>query len=551
MNNNEPNINDLNNMNGNINTGDNNAYPIGELPSMDDVLVEDAPEQSATELPVGPEPVAVSPLASDETTIMTAAPAQTIGAEAPTVEAEPQVATPAQEPTAPAVPVQQPVAPTVPAQETAAYVAGNTFVEKEKKKWPIVLILIVLIFGGLFAYYNFVLTKPSNVVHKVMDGIITKAKNYDLNAFTNSSKLNTMNTDVNLTLTSSDEAYQSLSGMNIKAKLGYDFVDNNNNMVELIMTLQGEKAIDLEASKIGNRSYFNFKDAYPNVLYDESDTNMGMSLDMPSISEEKIIERKNNIIYLMEKVDEAISKNMSESKLSKKMILKDIDNAKALVNEITYTVDYEEYKKVSLAIYDALLADDKALTALGELFGESKTIGNELVQGLKNNISEQDLDGNLIITISVDALSNKLVELVAKDNTISITYTNKTDEAKIVYDEKDNINVDLTIDEKESKIFADIKEIKDSGVEKTSVTIKINSSDEKGNDISATLVMYDNKDVSKEVLSIVLQIKTEYNTEVKVINTENAVDINTLSEEEQQSLSSSLEGVLGMFSFGL
>ena len=551
MNNNEPNINDLNNMNGNINTGDNNTYPIGELHSMDEVLVEDAPEQSATELPVGSEPVAVSPLASDETTIMTAAPAQTIGAEAPTVEAEPQVATPAQEPTAPAVPVQQPVAPTVPAQETAAYVAGNTFVEKEKKKWPIVLILIVLIFGGLFAYYNFVLTKPSNVVHKVMDGIITKAKNYDLNAFTNSSKLNTMNTDVNLTLTSSDEAYQSLSGMNIKAKLGYDFVDNNNNMVELIMTLQGEKAIDLEASKIGNRSYFNFKDAYPNVLYDESDTNMGMSLDMPSISEEKIIERKNNIIYLMEKVDEAISKNMSESKLSKKMILKDIDNAKALVNEITYTVDYEEYKKVSLAIYDALLADDKALTALGELFGESKTIGNELVQGLKNNISEQDLDGNLIITISVDALSNKLVELVAKDNTTSITYTNKTDEAKIVYDEKDNINVDLTIDEKESKIFADIKEIKDSGVEKTSVTIKINSSDEKGNDISATLVMYDNKDVSKEVLSIVLQIKTEYNTEVKVINTENAVDINTLSEEERQSLSSSLEGVLGMFSFGL
>lgn len=549
MNNNETNINDLNNANVTPVNGDANAYPIGELPSMDDLVETDTPEPSV-------EPTS-EPVAVEEPTILADTPAQTITAEpiasvTPQPEAAPAVNVAPQPEVAPVVQDTNPINENAQVQEDTKVPPSteNAFVEKEKKKWPIVLLIIVLIIGGLYAYYNFVLTSPKNVVHKVMDGVVAKVKSYDVKTLTSTSKLDSVNATASVTLTSSDPDYQAMSGMNVKAKFGYDLTDNNKNIIELAMTLQGEKYMDFAASQIGNRSYFDFKDAYPSVLYSESDTNMGLSVDMPSISEEKVQKKKEDLAYLMEKVESAILDNITVSNLSKKMLFKDVGGAKSLVNEITYKANYEEYKKVSVGVYDALLADDKSLEALGNLTDEGKDIAKELLTNLKNNISEKDIDGDLVVIVSVDALSNKLVEMVIKDNTESITYTSKADEAKIVIDEKDELNVDLTIDEKENKIFADIKMIDEDAVEKMSITVKVNKMDEKGADVAATLVMYDTKDVSKEVLSVVLQLNAEYNTTVTPVNTENAVDINTLSEEEQDAIAQSFSAISSMLPVG-
>ena len=543
MNNNETNMNDLNNINTAPVNGDANASnPIGELPSMDSVIEVNTPEPSATPAP--------APVADSEPSILADAPAQTIvgNAAASSTGVAPQ-------PEVPSTGVQTSTSnATNPINENAQVQddtkvppsTENAFVEKETKKWPIVLLVIVLVIGGLCAYYNFVLTSPKNVVNKVMDGVVAKVKSYDVKTLTSTSKLDSVNTTASVTLTSSNPEYQSMSGMNVKAKVGYDLTDNNKNIIELVMTLQGEKHMDFAASKIGNKSYFDLRDAYPNILYNESDTNLGLVVDMPSISEEKVQKKKEDLIYIMEKVESAILDNITVSNLSKKMLFKDVGDAKSLVNEITYKANYEEYKKLSVGVYDALLADDKALEALGNLTDEGKGVAKELIINLKNDISEKDIDGDLVVIVSVDALSNKLVEMVIKDNSSSITYTSKAEEAKIVIDEKDELNIDLTIDEKENKIFADIKMIDEEEIEKMSITVKVNKADEKGADVAATLVMYDTKDVSKEVLSAVLQLNVEYNTPVTPVNTENAIDIKTLSEEEQEAITQSLSAIYSM-----
>ncbi len=540
MNNNETNMNDLNNINTTPVSGDANASnPIGELPSMDSVIEVNTPEPSATPAP--------APVADSEPSILADAPAQTIvgNAAASSTGGTPQPEVTSTGEQAVTSNATNPINENAQVQDDTKVPPSteNAFVEKETKKWPIVLLVIVLVIGGLCAYYNFVLTSPKNVVNKVMDGVVAKVKSYDVKALTSTSKLDSVNTTASVTLTSSNPEYQSMSGMSVKAKVGYDLTDNNKNIIELVMTLQGEKYMDFAASKIGNRSYFDLRDAYPNKLYNESDTNLGLVVDMPSISEEKVQKKKEDLIYIMEKVESAILDNITVSNLSKKMLFKDVGDAKSLVNEITYKADYEEYKKVSVGVYDALLADDKALEALGNLIDEGKGVAKELIINLKNDISEKDIDGDLVVIVSVDALSNKLVEMVIKDNSSSITYTSKAEEAKIVIDEKDELNIDLTIDEKENKIFADIKMIDEEEIEKMSITVKVNKADEKGADVAATLVMYDTKDVSKEVLSAVLQLNVEYNTPVTPVNTENAIDIKTLSEEEQEAITQSLSAI--------
>ena len=44
-----------------------------------------------------------------------------------------------------------------------------SFIEKDRKKWPIVLLLVLLVLGGAFYYYYYVLTKPSTLFNKVIE----------------------------------------------------------------------------------------------------------------------------------------------------------------------------------------------------------------------------------------------------------------------------------------------------------------------------------------------------------------------------------------------
>ena len=164
-----------------------------------------------------------------------------------------------------------------------------------------------------------------------------------------------------------------------------------------------------------------------------------------------------------------------------------------------------------------------------------------------DNISELDLDGDINVSLSIDALSNKLVKATIKDNSGVITYVKKSNESNITFDAKDEMNVKITIDEKENKVFADLKMIDGETVERMSVTLKVNNMDKTGMDISTSLILYDTQDVNKEVLSVVLQLNAEYNKEIESVNIANAVDIETLSPEETQKVNDVFMSLMGLF----
>ena len=543
-----------NNLNNNINMGNENGVtvvpnPEVATPSVTPVeqVVPVAPTSAPSVQPVMPE-VNVAPTveAPSVTPVEQTAPV----APAPSVSPNAPASMPVSETPSTVVTNTNPINENAQVQQPNANIEQpvNTFYEKDKKKWPIVVFVILLLLAGAFGYYYFVMTKPKTLVTKVVDAIFLKAKGYDVSSSLTTNEINSIKFDGSLTLTSSADEYSSVSGLTAKLGLGYDLKDSNKNKTDISVTLQNQTLVDFALSVVDDKTYFDFKKALSKVVYvKSSDDESSLSLDIPTPNEDEIKKNYDNTLYLIEKIKSTLVNNITDSKLSKKDAFSDIDGKKTPVNEITYKIDYAEYKKISTAIYNELMNDDKSLDALSGIVGADKETIKTMLKNKMDNISELDLDGDINVSLSIDALSNKLVKATIKDNSGVITYVKKSNESNITFDAKDEMNVKITIDEKENKVFADLKMIDGETVERMSVTLKVNNMDKTGMDISTSLILYDTQDVNKEVLSVVLQLNAEYNKEIESVNIANAVDIETLSPEETQKVNDVFMSLMGLF----
>ena len=543
-----------NNLNNNINMGNENGVtvvpnPEVATPSVTPVeqVVPVAPTSAPSVQPVMPEvnvaPTVEAPSVTPVEQTAPVAPAPSVSPNAPT-------SMPVSETPSTVVTNTNPINENAQVQEPNANIEQpvNTFYEKDKKKWPIVVFVILLLLAGAFGYYYFVMTKPKTLVTKVVDAIFLKAKGYDVSSSLTTNEINSIKFDGSLTLTSSADEYSSVSGLTAKLGLGYDLKDSNKNKTDISVTLQNQTLVDFALSVVDDKTYFDFKKALSKVVYvKSSDDESSLSLDIPTPNEDEIKKNYDNTLYLIEKIKSTLVNNITDSKLSKKVAFSDIDGKKTPVNEITYKIDYAEYKKISTAIYNELMNDDKSLDALSGIVGADKETIKTMLKNKMDNISELDLDGDINVSLSIDALSNKLVKATIKDNSGVITYVKKSNESNITFDAKDEMNVKITIDEKENKVFADLKMIDGETVERMSVTLKVNNMDKTGMDISTSLILYDTQDVNKEVLSVVLQLNAEYNKEIESVNIANAVDIETLSPEETQKVNDVFMSLMGLF----
>lgn len=525
-----------NNLNNNINMGNENGVTVVPNPEVAAPSVTPVEQVAPTPAP------SVQPV-MPEVNVAPVAPAPSVS---PTVPAS----MPVSETPSTVVTNTNPINENAQVQEPNANIEQpvNTFYEKDKKKWPIVVFVILLLLAGAFGYYYFVMTKPKTLVTKVVDAIFLKAKGYDVSSSLTTNEINSIKFDGSLTLTSSADEYSSVSGLTAKLGLGYDLKDSNKNKTDISVTLQNQTLVDFALSVVDDKTYFDFKKALSKVVYvKSSDDESSLSLDIPTPNEDEIKKNYDNTLYLIEKIKSTLVNNITDSKLSKKVAFSDIDGKKTPVNEITYKIDYAEYKKISTAIYNELMNDDKSLDALSGIVGADKETIKTMLKNKMDNISELDLDGDINVSLSIDALSNKLVKATIKDNSGVITYVKKSNESNITFDAKDEMNVKITIDEKENKVFADLKMIDGETVERMSVTLKVNNMDKTGMDISTSLILYDTQDVNKEVLSVVLQLNAEYNKEIESVNIANAVDIEALSPEETQKVNDVFMSLMGLF----
>ncbi len=409
----------------------------------------------------------------------------------------------------------------------------NTFIEKERKVWPFVVLGLLLIIGGFFAYYYFIMTKPINVITKVFNNAYKNVeKGADGITTLDSSSLKTMNLDTTIAFTSDAEEYKEMSGIKATIKVGYDFNDSNNNIIDVDIKSKDSDLLNGAVTIADKKTYIDLKDKFSKVVYMESDES-SINMDSLKIDSDKINSKKEEVLYLVNLVKNSVLDNITQEKLAKKIMLKDIDNKKVPVVEITYKIDYLEYKKLHNGVINAILADSKALEIVAYLDGSKTDEVKSKLEKEKDNLSEVDYK-TIDVVLDIDAITNKLICLNIKDDESEINYKEKGAETNIQIKSVKDGTVDIIIDEKEKKVFVDANLIQEKEVMRFTLTIKVNEDTKTSAKYSVSFVMFDPKETSKEVFNLTGDMGIKLNESIKTVDVENAVNIQDLSKEEQQ-----------------
>ncbi len=417
---------------------------------------------------------------------------------------------------------------------------NNNFYGKERKVWPFIFLIIILAIVGFGCYYYFVMTKPINVIKKFFnngyENVSKHIKEY------NKDDTKTISGNTNLVLTSNNESLKDLNGLNVKLDFGNDLTNKNKNYANVNVSLSKQELVNLKLALIDKKVYLNLKDSINKVVYsemsiEESTTDLSDYLD-----KNKINETINEEMYLLKVVKDALINNISEEKLSKKMLMKKVDSKRVPAIEVKYHIDYNEYKKLYKAVIDAIVNDIKIMNFLTDISGESQyKIKDDLIK-TKDEISELDFENDIDAILTIDAITNKFIELKITEKDEYLLAIDKGNELDVELVTNDG-NISITVDKKENKFFIDFKMLDEA---RLSITGKIDKNTDTEGSITFSVVVYDPEDINKEMANMSGEINIILNKNIEVFDISDAVNIEDLSEKEQEALTNAIMPIIGL-----
>ena len=496
-------------------------------------------------------------------------PSQTdTGANTEVTSAPVQPVTPAQP--APAVANPQEATPvvattqeTTPAPVETNKDNGGEFIEKEKKRWPIVLLLILLILGGAFYYYYFIMTKPSTLFNKVVSASYSKLSN-NINTNLNNVTKNFSKGEFTgkLILTSENANLVMVNGLTVNTDIQYD-KDNKKAYVSGSGSLLGIEIANAKIMLDGDYVYFNIKK--DNVQSETYKTKIDASVTAAITENSDLDKYTNSYKYLLDTAKNAFLANVSENKITKTPELRDVDGKKVPAYRINYTYDESENNKILKAILNAYMNDNKSLEELVSLgLGEST---EDVKTSLKSMIDEESFTGTekfetVNVIIYIDMFSSNLlgfnvsrgqaqlsVNVSGNNYTAVITSKeeNSTDKVSLTYDSNENRYVlDVDTESIINSIMEEVKANTDSNYVKTeqrnkfSIVYKEKKINDKKIEYSFSFKYFEPTNSEKEM--VVIDATGEFN-EIDSVNTfdvSNAIDYDALDENAKKEILSSL-----------
>ena len=417
---------------------------------------------------------------------------------------------------------------------------NNNFYGKERKVWPYVFLIIILAIVGFGCYYYFVMTKPINVIKKLFnnsyENVSKHIKEY------NKDDTKTISGNTNLVLTSNNESLKDLNGLNVKLDFGNDLMNKNKNYANVNVSLSKQELVNLKLALIDKKIYLNLKDSINKVVYSEMSIEESTTDLSDYLGKNKINETINEEMNLLKVIKDAIINNISEENLSKKMLMKKVDSKRIPAIEVKYHIDYNEYKKLYKAVIDAIVNDTKTINFLTNISGESQyKIKDDLIK-TKDEISELDFENDIDAILTIDAITNKFIELkiTAKDEyLLAIDKGNELDVELVTNDG----NISITVDKKENKFFIDFKMLDEA---RLSITGKIDKNTDTEGSVTFSVIVYDPADINKEMANISGEINIILNKNIETFDITDAVNMDDLSEKDQEALINTIMPIIGL-----
>ena len=406
-----------------------------------------------------------------------------------------------------------------------------SFIEKDRKKWPIVLLLVLLVLGGAFYYYYYVLTKPSTLFNKVIESGYNYLSN-SINGFNDK--------------TNENKKFE-ITGKAILTSSNLKLIAFNTLTTDLYIGVDGEKGTffsDLKSSLFNVDMSGDAQDKLYKTKNVELDD---QSLKVNDIDYAEIL---NSIKYLLDSNKEIILSSVEDTKVSKKPKMIKIGDKNIPIYEVKYISTKDNTKKTVKAILNNIISDQKSLEALVTLgYGNDvEKVKTLLEEKNKNIIITEDLE----IILYLDILNNKLLEF-------DVNYSNKKlniklidDDIVILYEDKNSdeskLNITMTYNKIENRIALEYfskmynKETNDFDDSKSSITLKVDSSNKDKESYILSFKYYDPDNTDKELFCIDANIELKTVNEIKEFDTSNAIDYDKLNDKEKSEIFEIFEG---------
>ena len=426
-----------------------------------------------------------------------------------------------------------------------------SFIEKDRRKWPIVLLLVLLVLGGAFYYYYYILTKPSTLFNNVIESGYDYLSNSinKLNDKTNENKKYEMTGKA--ILTSSNLKLIAFNTLTTDVYVGVD-EEKGSVFTDLRGSLLNIDILNLKLGMDKENIYFGYNDMSEGAqdkLYKTK--NIELEDDSLRVDDTDYNEILNSIKYLIDSNKETILSSVENAKVSKKPMMLKVDDKSIPAYKVKYISSKENTKKAVTAVLNNIINDQKSLEALVTLgYGEDS---EKLKVLLEEQVKDVNITDDLEIVVYLDILNNKLLEFNTKygseklnikfnENDVVVLLENKNDN-------EENLSISITYNKVENRVALEYvsrvydEELKEFDNIKGSITLKVDSSSDSKSSYTISFKYYDPDNTDKELFCIDANIDLEAVNEIKEFDTTNAIDYDKLNDKEK----SEIFGSIGVF----
>lgn len=443
-------------------------------------------------------------------------------------------------------------------------------IKKEKKIWPIILIVVILLIVGLVCGYYFIVMSPKNILNKTIDNMYSKVDKIYKSINENKNKETSLKgvTEGNLIITT--------KSLNINGSanyyLGYDVSDENNIKAYLETSVKYNNAEPVNGTVYLEKDivYILIKEIYNKALGISlksamNDKTCNDSTQTDCIPESSII-KPNEIFKEENKLDISVDdvkhitdliKESLKKSINYDKVTKSIKTDSGIYFETVYNFDSEEQDNVNKEIINSLKNDDKTIEILAKMYGTSKEEVKKSFDSMDASMgsvkgnSTTSTDSDLKIVLHTGLTNNKLTyfELSGKDAGLFTTINGEeiTMELKESKDSKtpvisikfDNnlFSGEINIEEKkygENLVFPGYK---------ITFSVKETKKD-KGSEISSSFAVYLAKDLNTPEISVTFTANNKEGEEIKTFDKNNSVMTDKLTEEETNKIAENLTKLL-------
>ncbi len=425
-----------------------------------------------------------------------------------------------------------------------------SFIEKDRRKWPIVLLLVLLVLGGAFYYYYYILTKPSTLFNNVIESGYDYLSNSinKLNDKTNENKKYEMTGKA--ILTSSNLKLIAFNTLTTDVYVGVD-EEKGSVFTDLRGSLLNIDILNLKLGMDKENIYFGYNDMSEGAqdkLYKTK--NIELEDDSLRVDDTDYNEILNSIKYLIDSNKETILSSVENAKVSKKPMMLKVDDKSIPAYKVKYISSKENTKKAVTTILNNIINDQKSLEALVTLgYGEDS---EKLKVLLEEQVKDVNITDDLEIVVYLDILNNKLLEFNTKYGSEKLNIKFNENDVVVLLENKnaneENLSISITYNKVENRVALEyVSRVYDEGLKefddiKGSITLKVDSSSDSKSSYTISFKYYDPDNTDKELFCIDANIDLERVNEIKEFDTTNVIDFDKLSEEEKSKIIDDISG---------